>query len=311
MVSDAIRAKNPDVILCMGQVRATIVEPYRVPWLTRALKSQKEFLEPLLINLVSTPGTTIRIVYAMHPSKSVNYNKDCRLRRDNLYCAIQRAYSLVKDREQYASRPGPRLLQPPSNGPPPVGPYSAVQASMEDIRAIRGLLEQLAGLCVPLGYELPTPCLSPQDRPSYFAFRWRRQLEDLNHAHLCPGGGGPWQHEPRRRARAALIPTLMGLNGALARTTYFEPPDYRIEWAALLATLAAAPPDLECLLLEAGGWNARGYRGTGVPPAAAAAGGNAAVMRWVMNMLDLRQALQVAPAAAGARAGRRAVRKPV
>jgi len=43
-------------------------------------------------------------------------------------------------------------------------------------------------------------------------FRSRRQLEDLNHAHLCLGG--PEQRNLRRRARSALIPTLMRLNSA-------------------------------------------------------------------------------------------------
>lgn len=293
MVFNAIRAKKPDVILCMGKVRATIVELYWVTWLTLAPKFPKEFLEPRLINLVSTPGTTVRVVYAMHPSHSANYKKDCRPRRDDLYIAIQTAYSLFKDREQYAPPPGLRLPKPPPNGLPLVGMYSAMQpADTKDSQAIQDLLEQLAELCVPPGHVPLTPCLSPPDRPSYFAFQSRQQLENLNHAHLCLGG--PGQRDLRRRARAALIPTLMRLNGALARTTYFAP-DYEVDWTALLAALAAAPPDLEALLLEAGGWDARGYRGTGAPLAAAVANGRNAAIGWVKGLLDRRRMLQANP----------------
>jgi hypothetical protein len=86
----------------------------------------------------------------------------------------------------------------------------------------------------------------------------------------------------------------MSLNGALVRTTYFVA-GYRIDWAALLATLAAAPHTLEDLLLEAGGWDSRYCRRTGVPPAAAVAGGSAAAMRWIMDVLNLRQKLQCRP----------------
>jgi hypothetical protein len=58
---------------------------------------------------------------------------------------------------------------------------------------------------------------------------------------------------------------------------------------ALLVALAITPSELKALLLEAGGWGARGYRGPGVP---LAAGGAAVALGWVVDLFNWLRGLQ-------------------
>jgi hypothetical protein len=91
-------------------------------------------------------------------------------------------------------------------------------ARVRDIKIVQEFLDIVVKVCFVETTTLPVSCIRvcKNTKRSYFAFI-TPQMNKLKHALLCEDA----MLGPKNKARRALIPVLLKLNGALKRISYF------------------------------------------------------------------------------------------
>ncbi|KAF2187931.1 hypothetical protein K469DRAFT_769809 [Zopfia rhizophila CBS 207.26] len=235
-VFQAISAKCPNVILCMG-------------------KEAEAFFYPCNDQLRSDSRSPIQCFYSIHPSRSLHYqDKNCPEIRHKLFDDIRRTCKALKDKKPDMSATS-RIENTKRRTYFFIPITNDKAAKAKDIQTIRKFLHTLAELCL---WRWRMPLLGvgikPEARKSYFTFsRWHIRL--LRHILLC----GDTVMDPRIEIRAAIIPIFVSLNLALKRISYFPedlPFAYEIAWRKVIKAMADAPINLEeicCQLASLGG----------------------------------------------------------
>ncbi|KAF2181006.1 hypothetical protein K469DRAFT_692522 [Zopfia rhizophila CBS 207.26] len=223
LIFSAIKAKQPDVLLCMGNEAMNALEARKNAWQADSWQC-------------------IQLVYAIHPSHSVNHNKNHAKKRKELLRSICEACEKLNHRWDEGSWEE-RFLNGELSIPQAVPASESRFTLSKDTKCVESFLEVILILCFPPQYHLPSLSIVPGVR--YYDLqnwhkKWFRHMERYRDA----------THDLENHARALLIPVFKQLNRSFRRTSWFLP-TYEVDWVSVRRAFTGLPLEFEyaCYLL--------------------------------------------------------------
>jgi hypothetical protein len=236
LVYEAIKAKKPDVLLCMGNVRGTSSSRNNV----RRLHCQ-EAIDAFELRDDSSKAHSLRhtqVIRAHHPGHFVNYHPQSIEKQQELLSSIYGACNALASKN-YETLRKIDFLEDASFRELTFANPNSTSTTMS---GLRDCLDILMTLCFQPCHRLPTTSIRPG--PFYFLQDWhQRWLE------RCAQGKTGCMDQ----ARAHLSPVFLELNNCVRKVSWFDP-TYEINWKKLSRTFKRFTTGLEqsCYLLASG-----------------------------------------------------------
>lgn len=241
LVYKAIRAKEPDALLCMGNVSANSLRGSNSwPFIYMNQEAGNAFYARHRPEEDNSLQHT-QIIQTYHPSYFVNYHPNDIQKRQVLLKSICKVCdALISNKSDVPRKID--ILQDAVSQRLTVSNLNDMPTSFTGTEWLQDSLDIVMRLCFQLRHRLPTVRVEPG--PFYCLEAWHRKW--FERCSLAKTGSID-------HARALLIPVFLDLNSCVRRTSFFLP-IYEIQWGMLILVLESFTKELErtCYVLASG-----------------------------------------------------------
>lgn len=241
LVFSAIEAKEPEALLCMGNVSKI---PETIPLREQAKRLQ---VPKAALDARRTEADFLRsteITYAIHPSYSVNRNEADAEMRQKLFRSISKACANLRE-ERHDNIWEEQVRMNPTVSEETPESMSRLEVS-KNSRCLGNFLEVVLRSCFLPKHRLPASNIVKGVRRRYDLESWQNKW----FSHMEESLDSTAHHEDQ--ARAFLIPVFKLINRSLRRTSWFLPIYEVADLPEVCQVFADRLPEIEyaCYLLS-------------------------------------------------------------